>query len=122
MRPILVALVVLALALPALAEAPVGLFVFIYRQGPAWKVGAPMREQAAMGAHGAYMKRLFETGRSFAAGPTTDTPGGIVIIRAASLEEAAAMMSQDPAVTSGMFTGELHAWTPAFRSDQPLPR
>ncbi len=38
-----------------------------------------------------------------------------------SLDEAAAMMARDPAVTSGMFTGELHAWTPAFRSDQPLP-
>ena len=121
MRPILVALAVLAVALPALAQAPGGLFIFIYRQGPAWKVGAPMREQPAMGPHGAYMKRLFEAGQSFAAGPTTDAPGGIVIVRAASLDEAAAMMARDPALTSGMFIGELHAWTPAFRSDQPLP-
>ena len=121
MRQILILLAVLALAAPAAGQAPTSLFVVIYRQGPAWKPGAPMREQPAMGAHGAYMRRLFTEGTSFAAGPTTDAPGGIVIVRASSLEAATALMASDPAVTSGMFLGEIHAWAPAFRSDQPLP-
>lgn len=110
------------IATSAMAQTtPASLFVFIYRQGPSWKADTPMREQPSMGAHGAYMKRLFDEGRSFAAGPLTDTLGGIVIIRAASLDEAKSLLAQDPGVASGMFVAEAHAWSPAFRSDQPLP-
>jgi uncharacterized protein YciI len=102
------------------AAAPAPLYVIIYRQGPAWDTKLPMRQQPAMGRHGAYMKRLFDEGHTFAAGPT-DAPGGIVILRAANREEAAALMAQDPSITSGMFVGEILPWTPAFRSDKPLP-
>jgi hypothetical protein len=48
-------------------------------------------------------------------------PGGIIILRAANKDEAAAVMAQDPGIVSGMFVGELLAWTPFFRSDKPLP-
>jgi uncharacterized protein YciI len=121
MRLFLISTVLLAFAGCAAAQAAGSLFIFIYRQGPAWKVGAPMREQPGMAAHGAYMKRLFDEGRIFAAGPTTDAPGGLVIVRASALDEAKALMAADPSVTSGMFTGEIHGWTPVFRSDKPLP-
>ncbi|HEX3888368.1 MAG TPA: YciI family protein [Phenylobacterium sp.] len=100
---------------------PTQLFVFVYRQGPAWDPKLPMGKQAAMARHGAYMKRLFDEGRSFAAGPISDAPGGIVILRAASREEAAGLMARDPSITSGMFVGEVLPWSPVFRSDKPLP-
>jgi uncharacterized protein YciI len=112
---------VLLLATFAAPQSVGSLFIFIYRQGPSWKTGTPMREQPAMGAHAAYMKRLFDEGHIFAAGPTTDVPGGLVIVSAQNLDEAKAWMAADPSVTSGMFTGEIHGWTPAFRSDKPLP-
>jgi len=106
----------------AMADGAASLYVFIYRQGPAWQADKPMRAQPAMREHGAYMKKLFDSGVSFAAGPTTDTPGGLVIVRAATLEDAKALMAADPGVRSGMFLGEVHAWTPVFRSDQALPQ
>ena len=121
MRLLMITTAILLFATCAAAQDAGSLFIFIYRQGPAWKVGAPIREQPAMGAHGAYMKRLFDEGRVFAAGPTTDAPGGLVILRGDDLDEAKTLMAADPGVTSGMFTGEIHGWIPVFRSDKPLP-
>ncbi len=122
LRNSLMALFALAIAVgPSLAQSPESLFVIVYHQGPAWDAKLPMGKQSAMGQHGAYMKRLFDEGASFAAGPTTDAPGGIVILHAASLEAAARLLAQDPSITSGMFVGEIHPWAPAYRSDKPLP-
>ncbi len=122
MRPLILAVAILALAFPAFAEGPTALFLLIYRQGPAWKAELPMSKQPAIAAHGAYMTKLFKNGVTFAAGPMTDTTGGLAIIRAKSLDEARALAAADPGVSSGMFAIEVHAWAPAFRSDLPLPK
>lgn len=122
MRLIIVTLIALLWAGAAVADGASSLYVLVYRQGPAWQVDKPMGAQPSMRAHGAYMKKLFDGGVSFAAGPTTDAPGGVIIVRAKSLDEAKGLMAADPGVSSGMFLGEVHAWTPVFRSDQPLPK
>ena len=112
------------LAAPALASDPApggSLYVILYRQGPAWKTGVPMRQQAAIVPHFKYMKQLFQEGTILEAGPTLDAPGGVVILRAASLKAATALMAADPSVTSKMFVGEIHSWSPSFHSPQPIP-
>jgi uncharacterized protein YciI len=115
---------------PALAQqraeattpsAPSELFVFIYRPGPAWRQGAPFGEQG-LGPHGAYMKQLFDAGRLFAGGGFADQDGGLAIVTAPSMEEARAILAADPAVTSGIFVGEVEHWRPRFRADRALPR
>ena len=80
-----------------------------------------MRQQDAIVPHFKYMKRLFQEGTILEAGPTLDAPGGVVILRAASLEAATALMAADPSVTSKMFVGEIHSWSPSFHSPQPIP-
>lgn len=80
-----------------------------------------MRQQDAIVPHFKYMKRLFEQGTILEAGPTLDAPGGVVILKAASLEAATALMAADPSVTSRMFVGEIHSWSPAFHSPEPIP-
>jgi uncharacterized protein YciI len=121
MRLIALLLALTLTAGAAMADTAATLYVLIYRQGPAWQADKPMGRQPSIRAHGAYMKALFDKGISFAAGPTTDAPGGIVIVRASSLDEAKALTAADPGVSSGMFSAEVHAWTPVFRSDKPLP-
>ena len=118
----LIAFVVLVT--PAMASVPAqdtSLFVILYRQGPAWKEGVPMRQQEAIVPHFKYMKKLFDEGTILEAGPTLDKPGGIVILQATNLEAATALMAADPSVTSGMFIGEIHSWSPTFYSLTPLP-
>jgi uncharacterized protein YciI len=80
----------------------------------------------ALGPHAAYMTQLFEQGRLFAAGPFLEadgslSDGGVAIVRAANLEEAQRIQAEDPAVTSGLFVGEVERWSARFRTDDPLP-
>jgi len=89
-------------------------------------IGKPLRDQP-MGPHGTYMRKLYAEGRMIAAGPTVDTggattlvDGGVVLLRAASLDEAKAVMAADPAVTAGLFVGEVRAWRVAFSNGDPL--
>jgi uncharacterized protein YciI len=96
------------------------LYLFQYAPGPAWRLGAPMGEQG-LGPHGAYMQRLLEQGRLFAAGGYVNADGGMAMVTAASIEEARAMLAADPAITSGIFVAELRHWRPRFRTDDPLP-
>lgn len=114
----LTAALVLAAA-PALAQAG-GLYLLIYKAGPAWQA-KPLSQQG-LRPHGAYMKSLFDDGRLVAGGPMTDTGGGLAIIRVASAEEAKKVLAADPAIVSGIFTAEVHPWAPQFSSDKPIGR
>lgn len=96
------------------------LFVILYKQGPAWKEGVPMRQQEAIIPHFKYMKKLFEEGIILDAGATLDEPGGVVILKAKDLDEAKAIMAADPSVTMKMFVGEVHSWSPTFHAPEPL--
>lgn len=96
------------------------LFVILYKQGPAWKEGVPMRQQEAIIPHFKYMKKLFEAGTILEAGPTLDEPGGVVILKTKDLDEAKAIMAADPSVSMKMFVGEVHAWSPTFHAPEPL--
>ena len=51
--------------------------------------------------HVAHLKALDEEGRLVACGPFTDYPGGMVLIHAASLEEAHGIAQRDPFVAGG---------------------
>jgi uncharacterized protein len=110
---------------PALAQpepaaaAPRQLFLFLYRPGPAWRAGRPMREQD-LRDHAAYHARLLREGRGFAGGGYVGENGGLAIVRAASLDEARAMLAADPAIQSGVFVAELRQWAPRFHNDGPL--
>jgi len=111
-----------ALAGSALAaEASAGeLFVFLYSKGAAWKPGVPMEKQALRG-HVDYMQRLADAGNLFAGGRFMTSDGGMAIVTATSLDEARRMLAEDPAVTGGVFVGEVQHWVPRFRTDRPLP-
>lgn len=135
MRLALCAILLALAASPALAQdakAPAKppalptLYVIQYKTGPAWLAGKPLSEQP-MGPHAAYMRKLFAEGRMLAAGPTVNTEGatpladgGVILLRAASLDEAKAVMAADPAVTAGLFVGEVRTWRVAFSKGEPL--
>jgi uncharacterized protein YciI len=98
--------------LPARADDaanPQSFFVLIYSQGPAWKSGVPMAKQG-LGKHFAYMLSLRDTHRLFLAGPLKDANGGLILLRAKSIDDAMAIMAHDPAIMAGIFTGDVHAW------------
>lgn len=65
-------------------------------------------------SHAEYVRDLETRGILFAAGPYYDADGnidgGMLVIRAGSKEEAAAIADADPAHSSGMRTYTLHQW------------
>jgi hypothetical protein len=42
------------------------------------------------------------------------------IIYASTIDEARATLAADPAVSTGIFTGEVKRWRPRFRAEGPL--
>jgi uncharacterized protein len=94
------------------SQAP-ALYMIRYRPGPSYRPGTPLLKQD-LREHGKYMQGLAKRGVMIAAGPTLAEPGGLVLVQAASLEEARALMQNDPAVRSGIFVGEVSDWRPMF--------
>lgn len=93
--------------------APAAVFALLYRPGPAWVAGRPVRAQA-LGPHRAYAQSLFEQGRLLAGGPFLDDSGGIALVRAADADDARRILAADPAVAAGVFVGEARPWAALF--------
>src|ERR1041384_3604060 len=84
-------------------------YLILYRPGPAWLTGKSVMEQS-LKEHGKYMLNLYMKGSMKLAGPLTDDAGGAVLLEATTEAEAKAVVTNDPAVKSGVFVYELHAW------------
>lgn len=96
---------------PVTAEAR-PLFALVYRAGPAWKPGVPMKDQG-LRDHFYYVKALHERGDIVYAG-AMGPDGGLMILHAADQTAADAVAANDPAVKTGIFTGEVRRYMPRF--------
>ena len=84
-------------------------YLVVYRPGPAWLSGKSVMEQP-LKEHGKYMLSLYIKGSMKLAGPLTDNAGGAVLLEVSNEEEAKAIVTDDPAVKSGIFVYEMHPW------------
>lgn len=60
--------------------------------------------------HIEHLKRLDAAGQLVLCGPFKDFKGGMVVLKAESLEAARAIAEADPFITEGFETYELRAW------------
>lgn len=95
---------------PAAATRP--LFAIVYRAGPAWKPGVPMKDQG-LRDHFYYVKALHERGDVVYAG-AMGPDGGLMILHAADQAAADAVAAGDPAVKTGIFLADVRRYTPRF--------
>ncbi|ASA25942.1 YciI family protein [Paenibacillus donghaensis] len=68
------------------------------------------RDMEIIRAHVKHLQELEGKGQLMLCGPFADSPGGMVIIRADSREEAVAIAERDPYVTSGIRSYEVRTW------------
>ena len=68
------------------------------------------RNEALIRAHVAWLKGLEARGQLVLAGPFADGSGGMLVLRSASLEAAAALAGEDPFVRAGSARPEVRAW------------
>lgn len=94
------------------------LYAIVYNAGPTWQHDKPLEEQKIR-EHAVYMKKLFDSGIIHVAGPFGPN-GGIVLFYAASQTEAEAIMADDPAVKTGLFTGTVNRYSARFLNPRPL--
>lgn len=122
MKPMLaLSLMVLAIVFPSPAQQPseskpafqmdtyqVGLF----KRGPKPSVGQTEESRRIQSEHLAHLGKMAEAGKLVGAGPFLDGGDlrGILIFKAASIEEARAMAEADPAVKAGLLILEFHPW------------
>lgn len=98
---------------PAHADAAeTSLFAITYRAGPSWRQGVPMAEQGLL-EHFYFIRNLHRSGTVLLAGPYGDD-GGLIVLRAESLDAVEAIMAADPAVVSGLFVGEAKPFVARF--------
>lgn len=97
-------------------------FVAFHSPGPKWVEGTPYNEQPEFMTHVEYISKLHDEGKVVLSGPfMTETgglagklaDGGMAILRAADLEEATRLGTDDPTVKSGMLKVEMKIfWVP----------
>jgi uncharacterized protein YciI len=61
-------------------------------------------------AHKDYVQRLIEQGHRAKTGYWSEQGGGMMLFQAANLEEAKAIVAQDPLVQNGCVDYHLHEW------------
>ena len=94
-------------------------FAIIYKTGPEWLPNTPLFEQSrtalrALTGHRNCLTALQSSGKLVLGGPYADGAGGMALVDVDSEEEAASILAGDPAIVSGVFTGELHRWVQEF--------
>lgn len=94
---------------PSAAPAQKPVYLVVYRPGPAFIEGQPLKAQP-LRPHFNYMLELYRKGTLRFAGGFADDTGGAAMFEANGDEEAAALIAVDPAVTSRVFAYELRRW------------
>ena len=71
---------------------------------PGFPAAMNAEETQVMKEHGAYLRRLLETGTLIVAGPVLDPAGawGMAVMEAGSAEEVRAITAEDPTTRSGL--------------------
>ncbi|HBL16892.1 MAG: hypothetical protein A2X36_08200 [Elusimicrobia bacterium GWA2_69_24] len=72
--------------------------------------GAKPFTKELLKAHIRHLRDLGAKGQLTQCGPFTDYPGGMLIVKAESLEEAKRIAASDPFVSSGCETCEVRTW------------
>jgi len=101
---------------PAQQPARLPMFVVVYERGAAWDDAKGAFQQASIPEHMQFLRTLGEP--LVGAGPfrqgvapgTADRVVGMVIVRAASQEEAQALIARDPGIVSNVMKATVRSW------------
>ena len=91
--------------------------VLFHRPGITWQPGVPFREQPGVDRHQGFMKQLQDEGHLVIGGPFLDEEsGGMVILRAESVDEAMRLAQTDPSIEAGLLTVTVRPWLVPMRN------
>src|SRR6266404_2104624 len=84
----------------------------LLRKGPKWTPESNAYTRGIQEGHMANIRKMAATGKLIVAGPFSDNGDlrGVFIFKLKSVEEAKAMVDEDPAVKAGRLVVEFHPW------------
>ena len=85
------------------------------------KIGVVPTDTLVKG-HVAFLRKLDKDGRLVMCGPFTNVKGGMIVLKADSLEEATALALTDPLVASGVRNYEVRSWELSCEENNHLGR
>ena len=85
------------------------LFAVEIRTGPQWNAALPPGQQPLMREHSANLRKLRDEGRIRIGARYGEV--GLVVLEAATIDEARAWIEADPAVRAGTFRFEIHPFS-----------
>ncbi|MEL6820150.1 MAG: YciI family protein [Calditrichota bacterium] len=91
-------------------QAPPIYYVLFHTPGPNWQVGTPYQKQPGVMDYVNYMATFMGDKTLVLGGPFLDNSGGMMVCKAANMEEAQKIGSEDPAVKAGLLNVEVKAW------------
>ena len=89
----------------------VTLYAALVKPGPVWRESQKSGQRLDMSRHFAYVMKMREQGKLVMGGPFADGSGGLIVYRAASMDEAKTLVENDPAVIEKVFDPEIHPWS-----------
>jgi uncharacterized protein len=98
-------------------------FVVFHSPGPNWVEGTAYNEQPRFMDHVHYINGCHDEGKIVLSGPFMESPGGLggvlasggmAIFKAANIEEATKLGTDDPTVQSGMLNVDVRTWWVPF--------
>lgn len=99
-----------------MSTPPPVFFALFHTPGARWEDGVGFREQPGVGAHVGYMAEQLAAGRLVFGGPFLDDSGGMMVLRADSLDDARAIAEADPTVLDGLLRVTVKPWMMAMNS------
>jgi uncharacterized protein YciI len=88
------------------------LLAVIRTRGPAWQDGRPLESQADWAGHASFMNALAKEGFVILGGPLDGTPDVLLVVRAATVDEARARLADDPWMRNDLLRiGRIAPWT-----------
>ncbi len=84
----------------------------LLRKGPNWTSASTEESKRVQAGHLANINKMAATGKLIVAGPFSDNGElrGVFIFHKPTIDEAKAMVADDPAVKAGRLVIELHPW------------
>jgi hypothetical protein len=82
-------------------EVSTGLFLVTRTRGPGWDVARPLEAQELWAEHAEFMMALVHDGFVTLGGPIAETPEVLLVVKAASVQEAERRLALDPWTLSG---------------------
>jgi len=96
------------------------LLAVIRTRGPAWQDGRPLESQADWAGHASFMNALAKEGFVILGGPLEGSPDVLLVVRAATADEARARLAADPWTRNDLLCiSRITPWTLRLGSLEP---